>query len=508
MLDLPPSLGQLLIWQTAAMGFVAWCAWRAVYNLYFHPLSMFPGPRGAAVTRLWQAYMELYKGISLHEIRMQLHEKYGDVIRIGPNELHFANPKAFHDIYNANNKWDKDHRMYRAFDADTASLCLISYHAAKQRRDVLSPLFSRTAIVKLQDLVRTRIDVLCDVLAGQYDLGKYSDLNLGFRCFTMDVITSFCYARSFDATLAPDFNSALVHALDESLPMLTLNKYSQFFVWCMRNTPRWVAMRMSSPAMAAVFCMRDTLQEQIDGILRDPSLLENAQHPIIYNELLSPDAHKGRPLPTNISLLQEAMVLLGAGSDTSAIALTTTVYNVVNTPGIQERLHAELLAAWPNLDEPPRYEVLEKLPFLTAIVKEGLRLFPGAPAFARVVPPEGAIIAGIVIPGGAVVAQSFTYVQHAESVFDGANNFNPERWLREGARALAESSLVLFAKGPRSCLGINLAYCEVYLALAHVFRRFEIRLDPARQADFTYKEHFVVYFTGEHVHASCKPREA
>lgn len=50
---------------------------RVIYNVYFHPLSHFPGPRGAACTRLWLAYMELVKRVSLSDLRMELHQKYG-----------------------------------------------------------------------------------------------------------------------------------------------------------------------------------------------------------------------------------------------------------------------------------------------------------------------------------------------------------------------------------------------------------------------------------------------
>jgi len=48
-----------------------------VYNLFFHPLARFPGPRGAACTKWWLAYMELGRGISLATLREELHEKYG-----------------------------------------------------------------------------------------------------------------------------------------------------------------------------------------------------------------------------------------------------------------------------------------------------------------------------------------------------------------------------------------------------------------------------------------------
>ena len=55
---------------------------RIIYNAYFHPLSRFPGPRGAACTRLWLAYMEVGKGVSLATLRAELHEKYGTTLSL------------------------------------------------------------------------------------------------------------------------------------------------------------------------------------------------------------------------------------------------------------------------------------------------------------------------------------------------------------------------------------------------------------------------------------------
>jgi hypothetical protein len=70
----PPSQRDLVV---AAAVFLCYCLLRATYNLFFHPLSHFPGPRGAACTRLWLAYMELVKRVSLSDLRVELHEKYG-----------------------------------------------------------------------------------------------------------------------------------------------------------------------------------------------------------------------------------------------------------------------------------------------------------------------------------------------------------------------------------------------------------------------------------------------
>lgn len=72
-------------------------------------------------------------------------------------QLHFSNPHAYNEIYNVKNKWDKDTAVYRAFGMDESSACFIKYKDAKIRRDVLSPMFSRSSILKMQDLIQERV---------------------------------------------------------------------------------------------------------------------------------------------------------------------------------------------------------------------------------------------------------------------------------------------------------------------------------------------------------------
>ena len=70
-----PSFKQAVF--TTATGILVYAFARAIYNVYFHPLSHFPGPHGAACTKWWLAYMEYIRGVSLHDLREQLHQKYG-----------------------------------------------------------------------------------------------------------------------------------------------------------------------------------------------------------------------------------------------------------------------------------------------------------------------------------------------------------------------------------------------------------------------------------------------
>ncbi|KAI0265782.1 putative P450 monooxygenase [Gloeopeniophorella convolvens] len=482
-----PSLG--LSVATVASSALLLGLFHVVKNLFFHPLAPFPGPRGAASSRWWLAYMELVKGVNMPDLRAQLHEKYGEM-----ENLHFSNPNAYNEIYNAQNKWDKVSKFYGGFDVDESFFSKADYHDSKRNRTLVSNLFSRKAISELQYLIKSKMDMLCGALAAEYTAGKSSDLYLGFQCFSADTITTFCFATSFDQLAAPGFRGEVVQAFDSNLPAFTLRKYSPAIVWLLRNLPSWLLVRIS-PATRGIVGLRSGLAAQIRG----------APHRTIYRELLNPDATKGRAPPTALELQHEAEVLFTAGSHTVAATLTIGVHYLLRDPVGKQRLIDEIREAWPVLAEPPSFEEIERLPLLTAVIKESLRIAPAVPtALPRIVPSSGAIIAGVAVPGGAIVGQSALFVSLSKQIFPQPREFLPERWLGPDAKSL-ENWLVAFSKGPRSCLGINLAYCELYFAFASLFRRFDVQLDRKRPSDLSYTEHFVSVFTDQHLRAYCRP---
>ena len=76
-MDIPLRSTLSLLASEVTSCFILWSILRIAYNFYLHPLSRFPGPPGAACTKLWLAYMEVWKGVNLTDLRFQLHEKYG-----------------------------------------------------------------------------------------------------------------------------------------------------------------------------------------------------------------------------------------------------------------------------------------------------------------------------------------------------------------------------------------------------------------------------------------------
>ena len=138
----------------------------------------------------------------------------------------------------------------------------------------------------------------------------------------------------------------------------------------------------------------------------------------------------------------------------------------------------ELERALPDPDTPMTSAQLEQLPYLTAIVQEGIRLHPGALIRQTRVAPEQEMVyrdadakKDWVIPSGIPVSMDARACNLNPKVFPVPHSFNPERWL-DNPRL--DKYMLSFSKGTRICLGMNLAYSELYMILAGIFRRYEL----------------------------------
>ena len=116
--------------------------------------------------------------------------------------------------------------------------------------------------------------------------------------------------------------------------------------------------------------------------MRTDSLRKTIFHSLIRNQNL-PEAEK-----SDKRLADEANILLGAGTDTTASTLAYTTYHLLSNPTILKKLRDELISAIPDPQDMPPLNKLEALPYLTAVVQEGIRLHPGASIRQERVAPD------------------------------------------------------------------------------------------------------------------------
>ena len=137
--------------------------------------------------------------------------------------------------------------------------------------------------------------------------------------------------------------------------------------------------------------------------------------------------------------------------------LASITFHVLANPPILKKLKEELVAAFPKPDGHPTSAQLERLPFLSAVIQEGLRLHPGATLrFQRVCPDEHLCYRDpttnkqYVIPAGTSVSMDALSISMNSKIFPEPRRFWPERWI--GNKGL-DKYFLTFSKGTRMCAG-------------------------------------------------------
>ena len=233
--------------------------------------------------------------------------------------------------------------------------------------------------------------------------------------------------------------------------------------------------------------------------LKDPKNTGREGPPDIMTKILM--AHEADPeKTTRMDLITMCQSNIGAGSDTTAITLSSIFYHLLRYPQTWQRLQQEIdtAAAEGKISDPVTFKEAQELPYLQATIKEALRIHSatGLP-MQRTVPPEGTTIAGRFIPGGSTVGINAWVAHRNRSVYgQDADYWRPERWLEieaEGRGAEVEkyffgmysiypsvSGLMFhlaFGMGSRTCIGKNISLLEMSKLVPQLVRKFGMALD-------------------------------
>jgi cytochrome P450 len=178
---------------------------------------------------------------------------------------------------------------------------------------------------------------------------------------------------------------------------------------------------------------------------------------------------------TDLQLRDESITLLLAGHETTALALSWSLYLLAQNPEVATQLHAELDAVLarrlPTLDDVPR------LTFTAKVIKESMRLYPPAWGVVRMSAAE-CQLGGYRIPKRSSVILSQWVMHRDPRYFPDPTRFDPNRWTDSFERDLPRFAYFPFGGGPRLCIGAAFATMEATLVLAVVAQRFRFHLDP------------------------------
>ncbi|GME42204.1 cytochrome P450 [Neofusicoccum parvum] len=436
------------------------------YRVYMHPLSKFPGPDEAAVSRDWQrsVVMEGHPELTYE----QLHEKYNKkAIRIAPNELHISDVNLYKTIYRQGSPYLKDPAFYAGFGEPTSLFPDVDQQRHKQLRKIMNPMFSKGTINKYEILIKEQLQLLTDKLRRLSAEGPV-EMHKAFKCFTGDVIGGIAFGRPIGLiNESPNtFDASLLRRMEAIMEVPIRMRYSQIMKILSLITPEKIAC-MLDENVGVYFELRDA-SFAIECLHQSKNRASPSPYPILFDELNS--------LPEHIQRT-EAGDLLVAALDTVAFTLSTALFHMSANPKIQERLRALLKEQIPDKSQILPLRELEQIDYLYACVKEAIRVGSGIPgSLPRVVPKNAPplVVDDQIVPPGTIVNMSAHIMNFSKELWgDDAHVFNPDRWTDGKGKSL-EQNLHSFSKGTRQCIGINLAYAEIFIALAYLIRNFRI----------------------------------
>ena len=217
-------------------------------------------------------------------------------------------------------------------------------------------------------------------------------------------------------------------------------------------------------------------QQQIDNLIYE-EITERREQPDssrtdILNLLMSARDEAGNPM-TDVELRDELMTLLVAGHETTATALTWALYWIHKLPAVRDRLLEEL----DSLGASPDSNAIFRLPYLSAVCSETLRIYPvGMLTFPRVVKSPCELM-GYQLEPGTVAIGSIYLTHQREDLYPEPKQFKPERFLE---RQYSPYEYLPFGAGSRRCIGMAFALFEMKLVLAKILSSLELTLPDHR----------------------------
>ncbi|KAF4540590.1 Cytochrome p450 [Lasiodiplodia theobromae] len=453
----------------------------AVQRLFLSPLARFPGPRLAAVSGWYELYFDVVRhGQFFREIE-RMHRVYGPVVRIGPDEIHVRDPDWYDTLYTSGRQPRDKSAWHVGSSGGQSTFGTVPHAHHRLRRQALNPFFSKRAVAALEPLVRDRVDRL--VAALLLRASQPVELQTAFMALTLDVISSYAFGKPFGLVDAPDFGASWKKAIMASIEAGIVNRHFPWLGAVLTSLPDSVAVRISEPAAFFVQLQRK-IRQQVDAVMQRKRASDRSTGPskTIFEEILEsslPPEEK-----TLDRLMDEGLILIGAGGETTAQTLAVLTFNLLHNPPVLQKLRKELDDAIPDPANMPSWQQLEQLPYLQAVIQEQHRI--GAVITSRLIriaPAEELRCGEWTIPPGTPTSMTSHFIHLDPELFPQPLKFLPERWLEGGVNEHSRKYVVPFSKGSRACIGIHLATAELFLAVASVVRRLDLALFETSPSD-------------------------
>lgn len=473
----------------------------AIYRIFFHRIRKYPGPFSFALTK-W-ASVPMDAAGERPKTFAKLHDRYGDVVRVGPRELSINDPNAVTSLLGGTSKCVKG-PWYQGVHGGKGERAL-NLHVTmnpthrRQRRRIWDQAFSVRALQSYEDqLIAKTKQVMQQLnkLASDQSKGekqKKEPVPVDQWCclYSFDIMGELGFSRSFDMVKKGKFSNE-IHLLESFMSAVMIIGNVPYLCHIARLLPNPLQSfdDYTEDAVKERVKRQENLQKDKDGQI--------ARVPDVFSYLLEEDTENGWK-HTWKELVADAGLLIVAGSDTSSSTLSLALFNLVTNRDCLETLRKELEQVFGQDIEPNEIQDFDALnkdcPYLNAVINETMRLFPPvASGVQRVTPNKGQFGAksdqteiklrnnkSIFLPPEIVISIPTSIVQRDPRNFSPfPNKFRPERWIdSEKEESFEKNAFLPFGYGPSGCVGKNLAYMEMRLFLAQFVMQFDFKLDDS-----------------------------
>ncbi|KAF7928184.1 hypothetical protein EAE99_004942 [Botrytis elliptica] len=325
----------------------------AIYRLYFHSLRLIPGPKPASLTWWYEFYFDVIKlGKYVFHIK-KLHEEYGPIIRITPDEIHVNNQLRVPISVGAT----------------------VSFDVHKKRREALVSFFSRRNVLYLEPMITAKVQQLCDVISS-HTVDK-SPLNLSdiFFAFFNGLAENFLFAHEVN-NLVDEKEAASLRRIRNTYQLLRgvdRNKHMSWIPDLLLKLPK----SMTEPIIAtwaSLYRVRTELVSIMDAKASGNTnkSLGSTGKELVYDSILNntslPESEKSL-----LRLQNEGTLLVLAATGSPAKTLSIMFYHLIANPAILAKLRKDLKSLPDNVT----WTQLEQLPYLSATMEEGKHLASG-----------------------------------------------------------------------------------------------------------------------------------
>ncbi|KAK5637155.1 hypothetical protein RRF57_012867 [Xylaria bambusicola] len=506
---------------------------RMVYRRYASPLRSIPGPFLASCSRLWKVRSTVQE--NTHWDHLELHRKYGPVVRIAPNEVSFSSPQVARNLLSAGKRFYKTD-FYSVFpppeNPDIFTEIREEVHAMKKK--VANVPYSMAAMRQLSPFIDDTIEFLVSRMDGfctdpttvsKEDFYNWKkpqpilDLGNWLHYFAFDVLGEVAFGRSFGFLAAGLDKEDAIRTIDNSQKYNGIIGQVPEFDRFLRRNPLCKFVPSLDPGNNLItriakeeMAKRRPFEVEREGKGAGGDGREDLMASLIKGHLKDPQkfhegdifavAH-GAITKTNKLLTQLRGLRLNSLDNAILLLARTDRATRLLAPEIRNRRRRG------RRHDPGHWEhrmaAGAESPYFQACLKEAMRLRPAVGLnITRYAPsPDGVEIDGRHYPAGTRLAVNGWVLHRDTEVFgQDAEFFRPERWLEdeENARVM-ERYMFQFGGGAHVCIGRNLALLEINKVCPRLLRDFDFQLvNPtcelkAKATFFVVQEGLEVYIS-------------